>query len=109
VKLERFLHSVFGGGGQHLIRWRTLTICLPQEEDIAEFIWLRIVANMVNFTSIMIFDAPPSWSNGDMLANADLSNVNTLKTRGPHDKDNFTVHLLDASFTTLISLDIGVW
>lgn len=108
VKFDQFLHFLFGEDGQHPGRWQTLTISLPQEEDFADLIWLRMAPTMTNLTSVEIFEAPSSWSDGEVLAEADLSNVNTLKIRGVHDKDNFTAHLLGASFSALISLDIGV-
>jgi len=105
LKLDHFLRCLFGEDGQHVRRWKTLVIGLPLEGMVADLVWLRMGPAMVNLTSIEISDAPSSWSTGEVLAKADLSNVNTLTLRG---QNHFSVHLLNVSPTTLTSLDIEI-
>jgi hypothetical protein len=106
-KLDHFLRCLLGEDGQHVKRWQTLVISLPPDEMVADLVWLRMAPTMVNLSSIGIFDAPSSWSTGEALAKADLSNVNTLTLRGRDPGFNFTFHLLNVS-STLTSLDIEV-
>jgi hypothetical protein len=63
---------------------------------------------MGNLTSVEIFGAPSSWSNGRVLGDADLSNINTLLIRGQSPHVNFTVHFPHMPLTTLTSLDVVV-
>jgi hypothetical protein len=107
-ELERFLDHLFGDEGQHLKRYKTLSIDLPDDDIVMNIVCSRMTQKVSNLTSLEV-ESRIDWSLDDQLPQVlDLPKVKDLTIRSNYAEPLSVSHLgLSSTVLEQIKTDVG--